>query len=169
MEEGAIEQAIEAYDAGYQIEQERLERCDSPDSYNLLQRLVVRILRNAASLDDSSTDAGSGLDVPDQLRRARDEIDRQIGAGRRDSWAKADLVLAEFLCKGDAEKRIADLEMSNPDAGFYVSTHAVITSLLEELQGLQASDDSSIDLERGLQRFKRLLERRGGLEVSGRT
>ena len=130
---------------------------------------MVRILRNAASLDDSSTDAGSGLDVPDQLRRARDEIDRQIGAGRRASWAKADLVLAEFLCKGDAEKRIADLEMSNPDAGFYVSTHAVITSLLEELQGLQASDDSSIDLERGLQRFKRLLERRGGLEVSGRT
>jgi hypothetical protein len=98
LKEGAIEKAIDAYDAGYEVEQQRLgPPCEALDSYNLLQRLVVRILRHPSCLDDRDTDAGSGLNVPEQLEQARDEIKRQIDAGRTDSWAKADSVLAEAM------------------------------------------------------------------------
>jgi hypothetical protein len=40
-------------------------------------------------------------------------------------------------------------------------------ALPDELQGLRRPDQSTTDLERALQRFKRLLERKGGLDVSG--
>jgi tetratricopeptide (TPR) repeat protein len=154
-----FDEAIKEYDEGYRIEEERKQRCQDDDSYNLLQRLVVRILRCPRALQDSSKNVGSGLDVPHELTAACHEIERQvlIQQSRNDSWAKADLVLVRALLRQTVKEAISDLETANPDHSFYASTHEVIKSLLDE--GLGRGQE----LGRWLQEFKLFLERRGGL------
>jgi len=142
-------QAILTYDRGNEYEEERRQKCKAKDTYNLLQRLIVRLLDNPALVREVA--------FLDQLRAVRDVIQRQVDEGRDDSWALADLVLVRFLCGADADQQIADLERRKAEATFYESTYNAIVTLLDE--GLGKGDSLGTQLES----FRRLLQRQGGL------
>ena len=152
---GDFERAIECYDQCYKIELERITQCQHKDSYNLLQRLVVRILH--ARKVPSGDEAVHGLNMCVALDDARKEIERQVFSGRNDSWALADLALVRFLSGQDAEQAIRDLEGRKSDASFYESTLVVVEALIKEGLGGTA-------LGERLERFGRLLRRKGGMK-----
>jgi Tetratricopeptide Repeats-Sensor len=154
-----FKKAIDAYDQGYEIEKERKQFFNDDDSYNLLQRIVVRILHKPPSLDDSDQTVEGKLTVRQALELAHEEIKRQVvnEKTRTDSWAKADLVLVRALLQEPAEKALKDLEMENPDFSFYASTLTVIKALIEEGLGKDQ------ELGNRLQEFQLFLERKGGI------
>jgi hypothetical protein len=154
-----FKKAIAAYDQGYEIEKERKQFFNDDDSYNLLQRIVVRILHKPSSLDDTDKMVDSNLTIKKALELAHEEIKRQVVVEktRTDSWAKADLVLVRALLKQSVKETLKDLEMENPDSSFYASTLTVIKALIEEGLGKDQQLGSL------LQDFKLSLERKGGI------
>lgn len=141
--------AIDLYDRGNAYEEERRRNCAARDTYNMLQRLIVRLLTEPALIERA--------DFVADLNAVREEIERQVGAGRDDSWALADLALARFLCGVEADAAIADLERRKAEATFYESAYNAIAALLDE--GLGKSNA----LGERLEGFKRLLQRKGGI------
>jgi tetratricopeptide (TPR) repeat protein len=141
--------SIKLYDKGNDYEEERRRNCYARDTYNMLQRLIVRLLAEPALL--------TRPDFIKELNTVRREIQSQVDAGRDDSWALADLALARFLCGVDAEGAIADLERGKAEATFYESTYSVVAALVDEGMGKGAQ------LGDGLKGFKALLRRKGGL------
>ena len=93
-------------------------------------------------------------------RQAHRELDRQHGLGRRDSWFLADVILVKFLRNQPAEEIFSALESEEAETSFYESTDQVIGALLDE--GLGHGDS----LADKLLRFRRMLQRRGGLKPS---
>jgi hypothetical protein len=101
------DKSIACYDEGYRIESGTHEGYPDfgfADSYNLLQRLVVRILREPRCLTDGNEELGKGLNVPEELARVELKIKDQLaepdgfsqrGSRKGDAWAMADL--AEVL------------------------------------------------------------------------
>ena len=144
--------AIKAYDDGNDIEQERRTEDGHLDSYNLVQRLVVRLLQKPELRKDMPFKA--------ELEKVERELDRQRSLGRRDSWFLADVILVKFLLDEPADKVLTELESKDADASFYESTDQVIGALLDEGLGKGG------ELESALQRLRQLLQRRGGLKVS---
>lgn len=144
-----LARAQDFYDQGNGYEEQRRRYCDAKDSYNLLQRLVVRLLE----------DPGRALqpDFMAQLNAVREEIQRQVNNGRDDSWALADLAQARFLCGFDADEAVRDLEQRGAAATFYESTYNGIAALVNE--GLGQGDVLGDRLES----FKHLLQRKGGI------
>ena len=71
--------------------------------------------------------------------------------GRDDSWALADLALANLLCGFPADSAIAFLEQRNAEPTFYESAYNGIAALVNE--GLGKDDD----LGHRLADFMRLL------------
>jgi hypothetical protein len=58
-------------------------------------------LQHAPALGHPDIASPERLDEPDfrkEMNDAREEIDREVGAGRDDSWALADLILANLVC-----------------------------------------------------------------------
>jgi len=96
-------------------------------------------------------------DFETKLRGVRNELERQVNAGRNDSWALADLALVNFLLGSSADHALTDIEQRNVHASFYEATHTVIKNLLSEGLG------SGGDLGKHLEEFQRLLKRKGGL------
>ena len=141
-------QAQVCYDKGDEYEEERRRNCSAKDTYNMLQRLIVRLLLDPAELERAPFVA--------QLNDVRQEIERQVRDGRNDSWALADLAMVRFLCGSDAEVVIADLEKGQAEATFYESTYNVVLALLRE--GLGKGDPLGARLES----FMLLLKRKGG-------
>ena len=92
---GDLDKAMTFYDRGNDYEVERRENCGAKDTYNMLQRLIIRILRKPALIENA--------DLLAEIDDVRAEIERQ---DRTDSWALADLALAQFLCGTSAEKVI---------------------------------------------------------------
>ena len=154
---GDFKRAIECYDQGYKIELERITQCQRKDSYNLLQRLVVRILLAPNVLSPGQDEAVEGVNVRAALDDAMKEIERQVYSGRNDSWALADLALVRLLSGQDAEQAIRDLEGRKSDASFYESTLVVVEALIKE--GLRGTP-----LGETLEKFGRLLRRKGGMK-----
>jgi hypothetical protein len=154
----ALQEAIKAYDEGYHIEKERKQLYQDDDSYNLLQRLVVRLLCDSRALNDTNLEIGNNLNVPEKLKEACKEIERQvvIEKTRNDSWAKADLVLVRALLGQNVEDAVKDLDEDDAEKSFYRSTHTVIESLLDEELGRKDN------LKNQLQTFKQSLELKGG-------
>ena len=145
---GRFKDAIRMYDKGNTFEEERREHCVRNDTYNMLQRLIVRILDDATCLEESEFRA--------ELDAVRIEIDGQVENGRSDSWALADQVLARFLCGKDSESAIGELKRRNASSAFYKSAADVIAALINE--GLGKNDE----LGRQLNSFHQLLLRKGG-------
>lgn len=137
------------YDDGNEYEQERRDNCGARDTYNMLQRLIVRLLDEPERIDQPEFVA--------ELSTVRDEIERQVGAGRIDSWALADLALARFLSGAEADAAIANLERGTADAAFYESAHNAMAALVDE--GLGRGEV----LGERLEAFRRLLQRKSGL------
>jgi hypothetical protein len=141
--------AREKYDKGNDYEEQRRQHCGAKDTYNMLQRLVIRILEVPGRLDDQ--------DFMKEMKAAREEIEREVEAGRDDSWALADLALANFLCGSPENSAIAFLERRNAEPNFYESAYNGIAALVNE--GLGKDDD----LGPRLNDFMRLLKRKGGI------
>jgi tetratricopeptide (TPR) repeat protein len=146
---GDREEARKKYEKGNVYEEERRQSCGAKDTYNMLQVLIVELLIKSARLEESGFLA--------KLNKVREEIDRQVNAGRDDSWALADLALARFLCGADADQIIADLEKRTAENTFYESTHTVVATLVKE--GLGQGEQ----LGERLEKFERLLKRKGGI------
>lgn len=137
------------YEQGNTYEDERRKQCGALDTYNMLQVLVVELLGNATLIDDPEFER--------KLQGVRKELERQVNAGRNDSWALADLALVSFLLRSSADHALADIEQRSVHASFYEATHTVIKNLLNEGLG------SGGDLGKQLEEFQRLLKRKGGL------
>lgn len=146
---GDRSQAEEHYKKGNAYEEERRRNCAAKDTYNMLQLLIIRLLIEPARIRQAAFMA--------ELNAVREEIERQVKAGRDDSWALADLALARFLCGVDADTAIADLERRNAEATFYESTYNAVAALVNEELG---KGDALGDR---LEAFKRLLQRKGGI------
>ena len=141
-----LEKAESFYETGNEYEGERRLNCGAKDTYNMLQRLIIRALRNRDLVREKPFLA--------EIDKVRAEIEKQ---NRSDSWALADLALAKFLSGSSAEQVIADLEKGHAAATFYESTYNAVTALIEE--GLGRGDALGDQLES----FRRLLQRKGGL------
>jgi hypothetical protein len=143
------ELARELYDQGNEYEEERRRNCSAKDTYNMLQRLIIRLLIKNELIGES--------DFLADLNAARTEIERQVAKGRDDSWALADLALVRFLCGIEADTVIADLERRKAEATFYESAYNAVAALVDEGLG------KGKDLGDRLEAFKRLLQRKGGI------
>ena len=85
--------AIHSYDAGYLIEREFV------DSYNLVQRLVTRVLLRPSAALETSTKVAD-LDVRPALREAKNILDAQTGDSgprNKDEYAFADAGIVALL------------------------------------------------------------------------
>jgi tetratricopeptide (TPR) repeat protein len=148
---GKLQEAIRYYDQGNVYEEERRRYCAHLDTYNMLQRLIVRLL--------AKSDLAGQEEFKADLNTVRAEIERQVSSGRNDSWALADLALTRFLCGVEADTAIADLERGKAEATFYESTYNAVTSLIDEGLGRGGA------LGDQLEAFRRLLQRKGGLQL----
>jgi tetratricopeptide (TPR) repeat protein len=149
-------QAQKYYDKGNDAEKDRREHCGHLDSYNLLQRLVVRILEHPKDWKEVVVD---GMSLAEALSHARGVIAKQVEAGRHDSWALADLALVTILCDESAERTLASLDKRHVDRAFYESTHKAVSALIAEGLG------SGTELHERLIRFQEFLEQKGGLRA----
>ena len=99
--QGDLANASAAYDRGFAYESGR--RFNILSSYNLVNRLVVRILQRPGLLSAPPPPVGDvagalAKTMPELLREAAVEIERQIRDGRKDrTWAQADLVMVRLL------------------------------------------------------------------------
>ena len=143
---GDLDQARSNYDKGNVYEEERRKKCAAHDTYNMLQRLIIRLLIDPALLGTRG--------FVDDLRAVGHEIER---SGRKDSWARADSALIELLCGADADAALVDMETLQAETTFYESTFNAVAALVKD--GLGKGDK----LGEGLESFKRLLQRKGGL------
>ena len=129
------DRSISCYDEGYGVESGSDVRYPDfrfADSYNLLQRLVVRILREPRCLEDGSLDLGKGIDVPQALERAERTVRDQLnGARKNDAWAMADLACLLILrgrSQSDAWRMFAE---SNRSSEAYETNHRAFAALVK--------------------------------------
>ena len=141
-----LNEAEKFYDIGSEYERKRRINCGAKDTYNMLQRLIVRALRKPALVNDAK--------FLEEIEEVRTELQRQ---NRVDSWALADLALTEILCGSSAEQVIKDLEHGYVAATFYESTYNAVTALIAEGLGQEGK------LGDQLESLRRLLQRKGGL------
>jgi len=127
--------SVQYYDEGYAIESgthDKYANFAFVDSYNLLQRLVVRVLRTPRSLDDASRELGHGLNVPQELAEAERIVNQQLdGPRKNDAWAMADLALLLILrgrTREEAWRRFAE---SNRSQEAYESNHRAFAALVK--------------------------------------
>jgi hypothetical protein len=102
-----LDHAIGAYDNGWQYESSRRFRI--LNSYNTVNRLVLRILRTPSLLGSKAPVPGLGKSMGDLLGDAVALIERQMDTGRQDiPWALADLAMTELLRDGSDVASILD-------------------------------------------------------------
>jgi tetratricopeptide (TPR) repeat protein len=146
------DKALEQYNKGNAVEDARRKEDGALDSYNLVQRQVVRLLKDPALV----TDDGFRADLADVDR----ELERQSSLGRSDSWFIADRILTRFLRDGSADEILSTLESKEATKSFYESTDKLVGDLLNEGLGKGGP------LEEKLRGFRQLLQRRGGLKAA---
>src|SRR5260370_21617735 len=97
--QGDLDEARKAYDEGYKDESSN--RFNVINTYNRVNRLVVRILAKPDLLSDSAPlveDIEEPATMRQLLGKADEEIERQLREGRRDKpWALADLAMVRLL------------------------------------------------------------------------
>lgn len=129
-----LRQSHEAYDRGFEYENEDL---GVVDSYNLVNRLVSRILAQPAVLageplqDERLIPDGTLLD---ELERALQIVDKQLDESRRgDVWAMADHALLSLLISKDAMARTAygPLHSTAPPSYVYGSALSTLRPLAD--------------------------------------
>jgi tetratricopeptide (TPR) repeat protein len=128
-------QSITCYDDGYKIESGTNELYPDfkfCDSYNLLQRLVVRILREPRCLVDGDKELGRGLNVPKELANAEREINNQLdGPRKEDAWAMADLAALLILHGQSHETAWHKFAERNRSSEAYETNHRAFASLMK--------------------------------------
>jgi len=128
------DRSIACYDDGYTIESgthDDYPDFEFADSYNLLQRLVVRVLREPRCLGDGSKDLGKGLNVPEELAGAERLISHQLEGPRKDdAWAMADLAMLRILSGQSRESAWQKFAESNRSSQAYEANHRAFTALV---------------------------------------
>lgn len=135
--EGRLAAAKDAYDKGYEFESSK--RFNILNTYNRVNRLVVRILQNPELLSDPPP---AVTDIPEQegrtmaslLGEAAEEIERQLPDRHKDrAWALADLAMVRLLGRqGGVDAALNALgESSKNDSFPYHSMLKVIRELAE--------------------------------------
>jgi hypothetical protein len=128
-----LKASVRAYDDGFKFESDG--RYGIVDSYNLLNRLLVRLLLrpDALAADDAVV---LDPDIPPvnlrrELERASDVIREQLAGPRRGNyWALADLALIEVLLgRSPATVAYADFIALSPPDFAYVSALAGLSPL----------------------------------------
>lgn len=133
-EAGDLAKARDSYDEGYLYEADA--RYEIVNSYNLVQRLVVRILLTPELVSDpvlaSRHKLPEGLTVPEALAEAARRIAGQVRGPRRgDSWALADLALLNLLMNDEpaANALWDEFDATNPSPHAYGTTAEVLRAL----------------------------------------
>jgi hypothetical protein len=130
-----LRESIRAYDAGYRLESNPQYRI--VNSYNLLNRLIVRLLLRPELLDTTDAiDLGEGIERIDfrmALQQASDVIAEQLAGRRRgDYWALADLALVQLLLRRtDPATAYAPFNQLSPPAFAYSSVLAGLRTLAD--------------------------------------
>jgi len=124
--------AVKAYDAGYEFESD--PRYGIFNSYNLVNRLIVRLLLAPEALQSEEPLALEGvaaLHLATEFDRAADIIREQVAGPRRgDYWAWADLAMIEVLTLRSApEAAYAQFLTLGPPDFAYVSALAGLRPL----------------------------------------
>ena len=140
-----LELSCKAYDSGYVFEQ----KCGSLVSYNMLNRLVSRILSDPSWLNVSDNESEARKLLEESLM----VIESQIAKNRDDIWAMADSGLNKLL--------LNEQDVIACFSGF-VDLHPTISdykSILDTLQPLASLD---IDAAESIQKATRYLEQAKG-------
>jgi hypothetical protein len=128
-------QSVQYYDEGYAIESgthDKYANFAFVDSYNLLQRLVVRVLRTPRSLDDPSSEIVHGLNVPQELAKAERIVNQQLhGPRENDAWAMADLALLLILRGHTREEAWREFAETNRSQEAYESNYRAFAALVK--------------------------------------
>jgi hypothetical protein len=96
---GDLETAVQAYQEGARYELS--ERLGLLNSYNTVNRLVLRIIRQPDILTAEEAVPGDTKRMADLLEDAAKSVEAQLDKGRADvAWALADLAMIELLCDG---------------------------------------------------------------------
>jgi hypothetical protein len=149
-EEGEVGKAIDAYDKGYALEVD--PKYEIASTYNTVNRLVLRLLRDPRSLQPGDAPgagtAGSRL-VPELLAEAGDAIAQKWRLMTDPVWALADMVLIKTLLQApDAAEWEARLESQAGNRFPFDSLRAVVKRLAEsELPVSPALRDLEVRLE----------------------
>ena len=146
---GKYDEAVKAYDDGWPIEQEVEEKGGSPNSYCLVQRLVMRVLwePDAYKREEKILE----VDVHEALKSSVNVVQKQMdGLRKGDPWAQADIALQLQLLGGQAYELFGDnaaltawdeLDDMRPDRFVYKSTCEVVTLLQKRLAPLLSDED----------------------------
>jgi len=105
-----LQRSIEAYDKGYEYEKESLS--SGINTYNMLNRLLVRLLLAPELLATDRGAAGETMNVRAELEKVAEQISRHA----TDSvWTAADMALLNILLKRqDAASAYAAFERMEP-------------------------------------------------------
>lgn len=141
-------QSVLAYEAGDEWEREK--NYGVVNSYNLVNRLVSRMLLSASDLVELPQEL-EALDIPSALLEASSIVDEQLILKRRgDIWAMADQALLRILLQeADHTSAFSELRAKSPPDYLY-------ESLLATLEPLVALE---LPMAQVLQRSVELLER----------
>ena len=151
---GAYELAIDAYEEGLLFEKHAARKLDN--SYNLVQRLVNRILLEPASVSTRAWTV-KGVNMHEALKEAETIIEQQIngtdqlgGTRQNDPWAACDLLFVRLLRGNqdslDVRSRIEDawnkLERTKPKDYVYESNLRVTKELIADLEKVPQANRS---------------------------
>jgi tetratricopeptide (TPR) repeat protein len=139
--------SVERYDQGVRIEQNPLFKF--VNSYNLVQRLVARVLWKPNEWIVPGCVIGDET-FPACLDRARSVVDQQTRAPRAgDAWAWADLGMLDVLRGQTGEMawdRVTELSSKAKQTFVFASTETVLTDLYERLVSVPSADPASSKL-----------------------
>ena len=129
-----LEASRDAYEKGYGCERE--ENCGVVNSYNLVNRLVGRVLLDPA------------IELDEDLRQAKDIVKAQLVQKRKgDIWALADMALLRILLReADAVSAWAAFRGAQPPDYAYGSVLETLQPLAELELPVRAELASSIEL-----------------------
>jgi len=141
------------YDQGYDYERE----VGLDDTYNLLNRLISRILLQPSALDGAPLDDEPQLEADGlrpALQEAADKLNKQLAGPRRtDPWALADAALVEVLLTDSPQylSSYARLHQESPPTYVYESALSVLRPLANTCGDSRPQLWQAIaDVERGL-------------------
>jgi tetratricopeptide (TPR) repeat protein len=130
-----LTESLQAYDRGYEFESANEYKI--VNSYNMVNRLVSRILLDPLSLSAAKPPEGSqsdnGLNVRERLEEAEQTIRNQLKVERRgDIWALADLALVTLLLDHDDPiSAYAEFNAKSPPDFAYESALSAIRPIAE--------------------------------------
>lgn len=129
----ALKLSVEYYDEGFKYEKPEY---GVVNSYNLVNRLVGRILSDPSCLDDTLPEDAVPADesMEDMLRDAQKQIAAQVDESRnRDPWALADMALIEILLlpSATAGSAYGPLHRTSPPSYVYESALSTLRPLAD--------------------------------------